>query len=129
MKVEPKKNIIKPNITVNRPGSNRFLHKGISRTNTKRFEPPRFTPNNDPLIKSNTIDNPVKGFSSITACTKPGESFNATKTNQDSYLIDTEVAKDSNKILFGVFDGHGSHGDKVSQYLTANFTSKLFLGR
>jgi hypothetical protein len=84
----------------------------------------RFTPSNDPLIQQNTLSHPVPGFSSITACTKPGECFQETKTNQDSYLINTELDGDPNKVIFGVFDGHGSYGDKVSQYLKENFACK-----
>jgi hypothetical protein len=83
-----------------------------------------FAPSNDPLIQQNTLSHPVPGFSSITVCTKPGECFQETKTNQDSYLINTELDGDPNKLIFGVFDGHGSYGDKVSQYLKENFVCK-----
>jgi hypothetical protein len=86
-----------------------------------------FTPSNDPLIQQKTLSHPVPGFSSITSCTKPGESFQQTKTNQDTFLINTEFDGDPNKVIFGVFDGHGTYGDKVSQYLKDNFTSKNYL--
>jgi hypothetical protein len=86
----------------------------------------KFTPSNDPLIQQNTLSHSVRGFSSITACTKPGECFQQTKTNQDAYLINTEFDGDPNKVIFGVFDGHGTYGDKVSQYLKDNFASKNY---
>jgi len=42
-----------------------------------------------------------------------------TKANQDQFKVDTTSFGDGN-IFFGVFDGHGPHGDKVSGYVRDN---------
>lgn len=46
-----------------------------------------------------------------------------TKTNQDSYLICTNVLGFESYSIFGVFDGHGSQGHLVSDYIKSYFSS------
>jgi hypothetical protein len=45
------------------------------------------------------------------------------KTNQDSLIIETKLA--SNGYLFGVADGHGQFGDKVSKFIKDTFPRKV----
>jgi hypothetical protein len=126
LQVKGKKNLsITPQMPVRkhmRQESMRMALSGKSKS-TRNFAI-GFAPSNDPLIQQNTLSHPVPGFSSITACTKPGECFQETKINQDSYLINTELDGDPNKVIFGVFDGHGPYGDIVSKYLKENFACK-----
>jgi Protein phosphatase 2C len=49
-----------------------------------------------------------------------GKSDGRSKTNQDAYYIDTEMSENSGMSLFGVFDGHGFHGHRVSNFLVSN---------
>ena len=39
------------------------------------------------------------------------------KNNQDSFLVKTEVGGNKNVGYFGVYDGHGSTGDKCSNFV------------
>ena len=49
-----------------------------------------------------------------------GYSDGKTKTNQDTVFVNTTIKQSLNCALFGVFDGHGLQGHKVSQHLKAN---------
>jgi len=49
----------------------------------------------------------------------------SSKTNQDSYLIKTNIFHLDNFSIFGVFDGHGSHGHFVSNMIK-HFFSEYF---
>jgi len=51
--------------------------------------------------------------------------FNPAKVNQDRHLQVVEFNKDPTQALFGVFDGHGLHGDEVSQFLTEEMANCL----
>ncbi len=42
------------------------------------------------------------------------------KANQDSYVICEGLLSDNNNHLFGIFDGHGEHGDYCSYYAANN---------
>lgn len=48
------------------------------------------------------------------------------KTNQDNIFINTNILKDGNSVLLGVFDGHGVHGHYVSKFLIENLKGKIF---
>lgn len=63
----------------------------------------------------------LKQFSKTIA----GYSDGKTKTNQDSIYVNCNVKGSSNCALFGVFDGHGTMGHKVSQFLKANVTGMV----
>ena len=52
----------------------------------------------------------------------PGYSDGKTKTNQDTVYVNINVKNFPNCALFGVFDGHGLQGHKVSQNLKSNLT-------
>ncbi len=57
------------------------------------------------------------------AKSKAGRQYDgSTKTNQDSYLIKNKVLNLDNYAIFGVFDGHGSHGHFVSNMIKLFFT-------
>lgn len=49
-----------------------------------------------------------------------GYSDGKTKTNQDTVFVNLTIKQSLNCALFGVFDGHGLQGHKVSQNLKAN---------
>lgn len=60
---------------------------------------------------------------SFVAKSKAGRQYNGTtKTNQDSYLIKNKVLGLDNYAIFGVFDGHGSHGHFVSNMIKVFFS-------
>lgn len=59
-------------------------------------------------------------FESIGFHTLGGRSDGRAKTNQDAFYIDTEMEADQGVALFGVFDGHGFHGHRVSNFLISN---------
>ena len=70
--------------------------------------------------------NDYKNICSISYKTQAGKvnSFQ-TKTNQDSYLIATNILGLSGFSLFGVFDGHGTQGHLVSDYVK-NYFNQFF---
>lgn len=49
--------------------------------------------------------------------THPGYSDGRTKTNQDSVFIQVDFEQSDNCSAFAVFDGHGTLGHKVSEFL------------
>ena len=51
--------------------------------------------------------------------------FNPSKVNQDRALSVTHLWESDSYALFGVFDGHGMHGDDVSDYLATKFPKFL----
>ena len=51
----------------------------------------------------------------------PGTEKSQQKINQDSYLIIPNVNNTHNAKMFGVFDGHGINGDKLSQEIRDYF--------
>jgi serine/threonine protein phosphatase PrpC len=67
--------------------------------------------------------------------TKPGMTSDGNyKTNQDSFLTKTKIFNLENYSVFGVFDGHGTHGHFVSNYIKLFFAdyfsrTDLFLGK
>jgi hypothetical protein len=67
----------------------------------------------------------IRQFSKSTA----GFSDGKTKTNQDTVFVNFNVKQSLNCALFGVFDGHGLQGHKVSQHLKANILGILGLTR
>lgn len=69
-----------------------------------------------------------ESFQSITGFglrTIPGKKNGARKTNQDSSFYETEILGYENLALFGVFDGHGPLGHRVSKFLTRNLLGNL----
>eukprot|EP00002_Diphylleia_rotans_P038052 TRINITY_DN8596_c0_g3_i3.p1 TRINITY_DN8596_c0_g3~~TRINITY_DN8596_c0_g3_i3.p1 ORF type:complete len:310 (+),score=58.38 TRINITY_DN8596_c0_g3_i3:48-977(+) len=65
------------------------------------------------------------GFQSFGAFSDEG--YNASY-NQDALLMVTSVANVPNTALFGVFDGHGNHGDKVANF-AKDTLYKVFLSK
>lgn len=87
------------------------------------FEDELDTANIEEIQKANPI------FCSLAANTKGGFADDSEKDNQDRYLIkigiDGDKKCESNRILLGVFDGHGTHGGKISQHINDNFVDIL----
>ena len=65
--------------------------------------------------------NYIKSHISITQAGK--EEDGITKTNQDSYLELTNINNNPNFNIFGIFDGHGTKGHLVSQFIVNYFKS------
>jgi hypothetical protein len=57
--------------------------------------------------------------------TKAGRSEGRTKTNQDSFVAETNVCQDAPTALLAVFDGHGLQGHRVSSFLVNNLRGTL----
>lgn len=78
---------------------------------------------NDEILKNiETIDN--HNFFSLSAKTIKGYCSEEEKINQDSYIMKFDFIERSS-VLLGVFDGHGTYGHFISQYVKKNFTSNL----
>jgi hypothetical protein len=61
----------------------------------------------------------------ICAKTQAGFSEGKTKTNQDMIFSSINLKSSPNSALFGVFDGHGLQGHKVSGFIKNNLKSKF----
>jgi serine/threonine protein phosphatase PrpC len=57
--------------------------------------------------------------------TKKGVNGNSKKMNQDSFTAALHFRDNTQEHLFAVFDGHGSNGHLVSNYLSTNIASVL----
>ncbi|KAL7537297.1 hypothetical protein ACHAXR_007718, partial [Thalassiosira sp. AJA248-18] len=55
-------------------------------------------------------------------------SIEPNKANQDSYSVTTNFAGRESDALFGVYDGHGEHGDKCSTFVRDSLPSMLAKG-
>lgn len=67
---------------------------------------------------------PASIVSSISYKTQAGKvNSYQTKTNQDSFLILTNILKLESYSIFGVFDGHGVQGHLISDYIKCYFSS------
>ena len=62
----------------------------------------------------------IKDYSSSSLAGK--NELGETKTNQDSYLILTNINNFTNYNIFSIFDGHGKDGHLVSQFLVSYFS-------
>lgn len=58
--------------------------------------------------------------------TMAGFSEGKTKTNQDSVYLNAEILGSTNCSLFAVFDGHGTLGHKVSDFLKRHLIGRSF---
>lgn len=83
------------------------------------------TGNNYSDFISNVENNKENGIiSSISYKTQAGKlNSYQTKTNQDSFLISTSILGIKSYNIFGVFDGHGSQGHLISDYVKTYFNS------
>lgn len=59
-------------------------------------------------------------FKAVGSHTMAGRSEGKAKTNQDSYFAHTSMMNNPEMALFAVFDGHGLHGHRVSNFLISN---------
>ena len=66
-----------------------------------------------------------KNLISFEIYTLPGTEKFQQKINQDSYLVIPNVNNTHNAKIFGVFDGHGINGDKLSQEIRDYFIEYL----
>lgn len=77
-----------------------------------------------------TIDTPRDSEYTLTIMTssksQPGISRGKQKNNQDSYICKTNGLHIEDFNLFGVMDGHGSHGHFISQSVKSLFSEFLF---
>jgi len=99
-------------------------HKGFSFLENNN--PSSFSTNN--INSSNNAARNAKGPKPIipkifTSKSKAGRQYDGTtKTNQDSFLIKNKLLNLDNYGIFGVFDGHGSHGHFVSNMIKLFFS-------
>lgn len=66
-----------------------------------------------------------KLFVSVSSKTKPGFNGITMKTNQDSFLCYRSFLDTEDNAVFGVFDGHGQHGHRASEYIKKNIVDNL----
>ena len=71
-------------------------------------------------------------LTSYEACSLPGTEREQQKINQDAYFVIPNVNNTPNAKIFGIFDGHGINGDKLSQeirdYFIEFFSNKKQFG-
>ena len=65
-----------------------------------------------------TNENIINSFKTHYAQSKPGKSEGKTKTNQDTYIVLTNINAVKNYNIFGVLDGHGLQGHLISQFVS-----------
>jgi hypothetical protein len=68
-----------------------------------------------PTIKKNKAG--LKGYIYPGVRTKAGHSGSTAKTNQDAYVVETDYLGHKDCLYSAVFDGHGTQGHKVSEFL------------
>ena len=68
---------------------------------------------------------PNETFGEFYFQTMSGYSDGRTKINQDSSYMNISIKKTTNCSLFGVFDGHGTLGHKVSDFLKKHLTGSF----
>lgn len=61
------------------------------------------------------------------AKTMPGYSEGKTKTNQDAIYVNLSIKDATNSAIFAVFDGHGTLGHRVSDFLKDKLTGSITL--
>ena len=69
----------------------------------------------------NKIKNKYKNIISFEIYSLPGTEKFKQKINQDAYLVMPNVNNTHNAKIFGIFDGHGINGDKLSQEIRDYF--------
>ena len=93
----------------------------------RTYDPSLRQGNRDRILKSekNLLNNDKFEFSSTIfvkaseGLTIPGKNeYGKKKTNQDTYLIERNVNGVLNFNIFGVYDGHGDHGNFASQFVS-----------
>ena len=117
--------LINNNLTRTNPNNTQLEQKVFlyNPDNDSKIEPPFFSINNE-LINNNkcrkyirqTNSAPVKGYSYY-------ENQGLRKYMEDKGKVIENLNGDPNKILFGLFDGHG--GDQVSKYLQDNLSNYM----
>ena len=92
-------------------GAKGFEHDGRGRTNSTSS-----IGKYSDTHMSSVRDMNVGSIASFAAETKPGKNqMTACKINQDSYWCEPNFAGDTTKFYFGVCDGHGMFGERVSE--------------
>jgi serine/threonine protein phosphatase PrpC len=66
-------------------------------------------------------------FDRVSCRTRAGFNGYTEKTNQDSFFMDKLFMGSEKKAFFGVFDGHGSQGHKVSAYLKPEIPEQILV--
>ena len=120
-KEQTKVNILLPKI-------NTFSSKSISvKTDNKKrksfsyFKDNTMNMNNNNYIRKNSFEKKI--IKNYFAASQAGKNSDGdTKTNQDSFLVLLKINNLINFNVFAVFDGHGSEGHLVSQFLVKYFT-------
>lgn len=69
---------------------------------------------------------PASRVRDVAVRTRPGRTGDKKKINQDNYIIHTKFLGITAYSVFGVFDGHGKDGHKVSQYLVTYLVRSFY---
>ena len=76
-------------------------------------------------IKKLNVINTYKKLFKINFLSQPGSNNGMTKINQDCYFIIPEINKCQKIKIFGIFDGHGLTGEKISTEIKDYFKNYL----
>ena len=69
------------------------------------------------IHENNKMKAHLKGYVYIGTRTKAGHSGSTLKTNQDTWVVETDFMGYKDALYSAVFDGHGTQGHKVSAFL------------
>ena len=117
-------------LTQNLPNNN-FINQlqPLSSTNKNFEQKKRKTTSLDEYRIKTKIDNNCITFGAESQAGLINTEKNITKINQDSFLIKESIF-DENYHLFGIFDGHGTHGHHISkfsaEFIRDFFTNKIY---
>ena len=75
------------------------------------------------IRKPKQVLNPLNKQITFAVRTKKGMNGNSKKMNQDSFTAVLNFRENAREHLFGVFDGHGTNGHLVSNFLSSNLAS------
>ena len=118
-------------LTQNLPNYNNYSNqlKPLSLINKNPLQKERKTTSLDVCHIETKIDNNYITFGAESQAGLIDTIKNITKVNQDSFLIKENIF-DENYYLFGVFDGHGTHGHHISKFsvdfIKNFFTNKIY---
>ena len=93
---------------------NSFLNQPISQSGL-------FSPNNNYLLRGMN-DTPIEGsiLKNFAYLSRPGnDELGLSKTNQDSFILKTNINNIKDFSIFGVLDGHGPSGHLISKFASS----------
>lgn len=120
-KEQTKVNILLPKINTVSSKSISVKTDNKKRKSFSYFKDNTMNMNNNNYIRKNSFEKKI--IKNYFAASQAGKNSDGdTKTNQDSFLVLLKINNLINFNVFAVFDGHGSEGHLVSQFLVKYFT-------